>query len=1056
MRTLQDSNLDRGRNAPAGAALVARSSLRYVFALAAVLASAGLSLPLVAQPAEPAAAAAPAGRGTIQGRVFNAGTGKYLNNARVAVEGTSIQTFTNEYGEFRLYNVPAGEVRLRVFYTGLTPQTVPLTLPAGETLAQDVSIGAAEDTVTLDTFTVAAGRETNIAAIATNEQRFAPNIKTVIETDAFGDVAEGNVGEFLKFLPGVTVDYVAADVRTVSVRGFGPAFSSVYLDGFRGASAASGSSIRSFEFEQVSINNASRIEVAKVPTPSLPADALGGSVNMIGKNAFERKGVQLNYRAYVNMNSEDMSPFDKSPGPSNEDSYKVLPGADFDLTLPVTENLGFVVTGLTSNQFNEQHRSQPAWNFNQAGATPTNPYLQSYQMQDGPKNSYRDSASVRMDWRISPSSTLWAGYQFNYYHSFFGNRNITWDVSTNATPTPSSGSPLTWGSDFTEGATGRGSVRHGGSFRDKYGASNTFLTKYRFNGQHWEADVGVGYSKSKSWYRDTGDGHFSEIRTTLQGVSSGGRILFDDYDGVRPLSIRATDSSGGDIDYTNLSNYRLNTVRSVPLDAKDEFRTLHANAKRDLDFLPFPASIKFGGEIREQTRDIRRLDTTWNFVGADGSTNTADDNAAAYLDTKYGPYSYWGFDNIQWYDPYKLYDTFLSSPAYFTQTNVQMRNAERYRLRNSQNITETVTAAYVEGEVKLLNNRLTLLGGVRFERTEDEGDGVYAPTSGLGPAGLSTEDRAAAGLADIRANWVERGNHVEKTYDGYYPSLHATFNITDDLLLRAAYAKALGRPDFGNILPLVRVNDTDETDDGLAARTVEVTNPDLEPYEADNIDLSLEYYFRNGGVISTGVFWKEIEGFFTTPPATVTAADVTELGIDDSYIGYSLRRKINGVNSAHVRGVEFNFRQPLTFIPGLGRNLTFFLNATKLDLDGSAEDDFTGFIEESANTGITFDKKPVTFRINVNYRGRQINSAQTGSAYGSTNGFAEYYKPRATVDVNADYQFSRRVTIFANVRNLFNHSQDLERYNDVTPDYAREYRKEKFGAQITVGVKGTW
>src|SRR5690606_29460040 len=105
-------------------------------------------------------------------------------------------------------------------------------------------------------FTVATRRETNTAAIATNEQRFALNIKTVIETDAFGDVAEGNVGEFLKFLPGVTVDYVAADVRTVSVRGFGAAYSSVSVDGFRMASASSGASARAFEFEQVSINNA--------------------------------------------------------------------------------------------------------------------------------------------------------------------------------------------------------------------------------------------------------------------------------------------------------------------------------------------------------------------------------------------------------------------------------------------------------------------------------------------------------------------------------------------------------------------------------------------------------------------------------------------------------------------------------------------------------------------------------------------------------------------------------------------------------------------------------
>src|SRR5690606_15796684 len=144
------------------------------------------------------------------------------------------------------------------------------------------------------------------------EQRFSPNIKNVIETDAFGDIAEGNVGEFLKFLPGVTVDYVAADVRTVSVRGFPPAYTVVTVDGFRMASSASGAGSRIFEFEQVSINNASRIEVAKVPTPSSQANGIGGAVNMIGKNAFERKSGQFNYRLTFNMNHEDLDLFSKT------------------------------------------------------------------------------------------------------------------------------------------------------------------------------------------------------------------------------------------------------------------------------------------------------------------------------------------------------------------------------------------------------------------------------------------------------------------------------------------------------------------------------------------------------------------------------------------------------------------------------------------------------------------------------------------------------------------------------------------------------------------------
>jgi iron complex outermembrane recepter protein len=317
---------------------------------------------------------AQANTGDVAGRVLNAQTGRYLNNARVTVQGTSLSAFTNDFGEYRLNNVPAGPQELVVFFSGLGDNLIPVNVVPGQVTTQNVTLGGSvdDDTIVLDAFTVASGRDTDIASIAVNEQRFSPNIKTVIEADAFGDIAEGNVGEFLKFLPGVTVDYVAADVRTVSVRGFGAQFSSVYVDGFRMASSASGSTSRVFEFEQVSINNASRIEVSKVPTPSMPADSLGGAVNLISKNAFEREGAQFNYRLYLNMNSEEVVP-KKTPGPKNKGSYKTLPGIDFDYTLPVSKNLGFVITGLSSNQYNEQHRSQNTWNFAQGGGTYTPP-----------------------------------------------------------------------------------------------------------------------------------------------------------------------------------------------------------------------------------------------------------------------------------------------------------------------------------------------------------------------------------------------------------------------------------------------------------------------------------------------------------------------------------------------------------------------------------------------------------------------------------------------------------------------------------------------------------
>lgn len=210
------------------------------------------------------------GTGSIQGRVYNVGSGKYLNNAKITVVGTNIETYTNEFGEFRINNAPVGAASVRAEYTGLDTETSTVNVTAAGSTSLDFNLTnraryGEDKTIVLDTFTVAASREFEGNALATNEQRYAPNVKVVMAADAFGDVTEGNVGEFLKYLPGITVDYVAADVRTVSVRGFADTFTNVSVDGMRTTSSVSGNNNRVFEFEQVSINNVSRIEVTKVP-----------------------------------------------------------------------------------------------------------------------------------------------------------------------------------------------------------------------------------------------------------------------------------------------------------------------------------------------------------------------------------------------------------------------------------------------------------------------------------------------------------------------------------------------------------------------------------------------------------------------------------------------------------------------------------------------------------------------------------------------------------------------------------------------------------------------
>lgn len=80
----------------------------------------------------------------IAGRVFNASTGNYLNNARVTVVGRALETYTDENGEFRLRNVRAGEVVLSASFVGLKPQIASVRAEAGRLVRQDFSLTVAE------------------------------------------------------------------------------------------------------------------------------------------------------------------------------------------------------------------------------------------------------------------------------------------------------------------------------------------------------------------------------------------------------------------------------------------------------------------------------------------------------------------------------------------------------------------------------------------------------------------------------------------------------------------------------------------------------------------------------------------------------------------------------------------------------------------------------------------------------------------------------------------------------------------------------------------------
>lgn len=165
--------------------------------------------------------------GTLTGRVSEAGSKNYLQGAEVAIEGTTIHTTVERDGSFQLNNVPVGTQTVTVTYPGLEPKNESIEIKAGETATGNFVLG--DNIIQLEKFTVRGAKEGMSQAVAL--QKLSIQTKLVAAADQFGPVSEGNIGEYLKFLPGVTIDYNVNDARGISLRGLSTAFTIVAVDG---------------------------------------------------------------------------------------------------------------------------------------------------------------------------------------------------------------------------------------------------------------------------------------------------------------------------------------------------------------------------------------------------------------------------------------------------------------------------------------------------------------------------------------------------------------------------------------------------------------------------------------------------------------------------------------------------------------------------------------------------------------------------------------------------------------------------------------------------------
>ncbi|MGH8020865.1 MAG: hypothetical protein ACREIA_21790, partial [Opitutaceae bacterium] len=206
------------------------------------------------------------------------------------------------------------------------------------------------------------------------------------------------------------------------------------------------------------------------------------------------------------------------------------------------------------------------------------------------------------------------------------------------------------------------------------------------------------------------------------------------------------------------------------------------------------------------------------------------------------------------------------------------------------------------------------------------------------------------------------------------------------------------------------------------------------------------YYFEPVGVVSVNLFHKRIEDFIFDTTAIVPSGP--DNGFGGNYEGFELRTQENG-GSATVKGIELNYMQQLTFLPGPLAGLGVFANYTRLETSGdyggteaSPTTRLAGFVPYSANGGISFARWGLDVRVKSTYKGEWL------VGYSSNPGALRYKESRINWDLNILYKINEHYGVFFDWLNIFNAFDPDYQFRD---ELVRTYIPS--GSRINFGVR---
>jgi iron complex outermembrane recepter protein len=850
-------------------------------------------------------------------------------------------------------------------------------------------------------------------------KRQASAIVDAISAEDMGKFPDQNLAESLQRITGVQISRSRGEGSNVSIRGLSPDFNQINFNGRTLPSATGG---RSFDFTILSSELINSVEVYKSPTADIQEGGLAGTVNVRTIRPKDIKGRQfvVNAEVMYEQNADKVGPHVSALYTDRfmDDRLAIMIGGDYSrrkFQVDRYEAFG-LESGVESTRgpvqdYNRDGDNNDTFLFNHAA---------SFVVDFGTRT--RTSLAGAIGFEASDNLDLWAEALYSKFHddtktALNAHRftNISIPNAVRASTIGANGIVTVFDADGVD-------HRNNGRPYDAKDTLETYAAGADFTAGPFKLAVEGSYGRSQRVVTNVSLEVISRASVSQDlTVDPGGAAQVAYQRGYDPLNAANWRALGLNGQYKSPTTDGIWEARA---DASYEFSN------------SFLKSVEAGVYYNDRKRDFTNVSLV---IGAQ--------QLAPLLGLVYNPlieggsfaagsfmtqYNFPGL--LGAYGGSATFPTsFLSSNPALVFDRVSLNSLvgqfpTTVDLPSTYTINEKSIASYIKANFGSDDDTLRGNIGVRLVKTNQSSNG-FAPDLSLITFNQQGAQTLVPGVTPVS---------VSNSYTKALPNFNMSLDVTPDLVVRFAAARVLSRPTLSVLSPSTSIN--------ANVRTITRGNPNVKPYTSDQLDLSVEWYFQQGGLLSGNIFYKKIKDFIVSTSSNVTLNVRQVQGGGTIPINFTVFEPNNGGNSV-VKGFEVGYQQPLTFLPAPFDGFGVIANYTFVDADdlpfvaGGPSLPLPGVSKNNYNLVLYYEKGGFGARASYNYRDKFVVDSSSYFGDGQfTNSFAQ-------LDLSANYAINKNLEVHIEALNVL----DAATVNVNKFGINRGF--EDFGRRVTGGVR---